>query len=73
MLARFVGGIDDLVGPGFGGGLEEFTNGFVFGVLVGANLDAKFGIGAESGVDGIFDLFEAVRLIADVVFALGID
>ena len=73
MLARFVGGIDDLVGPSFGGGLEEFANGFVFRVLVGTDLDAEVGISSDAGADGSFDLFEAANLVADVEITLGID
>ena len=73
VLTRFVGGIDDLVSPGFGGGLEEFTHGFVFGVLVGADLDAELRISSYAGADGSFDLFEAANLVADVEITLGID
>ena len=72
-LTRFVGGIDDLVGSGFGGGLEEFANGFVFRVLVGADLDAELRISSYAGADGSFDLFEAANLVTDVEITLGID
>lgn len=72
-LTRFVGGIDDLVGSGFGGGLEEFANGFVFRVLVGADLDAELRISSDAGADGSFDLLKAANLVTDVKITLGID
>mgnify|MGYP005690255391 FL=1 len=73
MLARFVGSVDDLIGPGFGGGLEEFANGFVFRILIGTDLDAEVRISSDAGADGSFDLFEAANLVADVEITLGID